>query len=89
MNFARVLAVNLADEIAEASHAPCLGAIGNYALPYRLAVRMEMVALIMSMPRGGLSFSYRPLDSPGRTVHIAHRSRRTIVRKEGRLTDEK
>ncbi len=89
MNFARLLAVILAAEIAESSHAPCLGVFGSYALPYRLAVSMEMVALIMSMPRGGLSFSYRPLDSPGRTVHIAHRSRRTIVRKEGGLTDGK
>jgi hypothetical protein len=64
-------------------------AISDNALPRRLAMSWGMVALMKSIPRGGLSFSYRPLDSPGRTVHIAHRSRRTIVRKEGGLTEGK
>ena len=62
-------------------------AISNNALSFRLAMSRGMVALIKSMPRGGLLFNYWPLVRPGRPGDVVHRNWRIIARKVvGRAT---
>ena len=65
------------------------GAISRNAQLCRLAISMGVVALIMSMPRGGLLFNYWPLVVPGRPGHVVHRSWGIIREKGDGLTDGK